>query len=772
MTKEKAMLGDWADDEDDDLYSQFVSHDGRKPKSGKAKSVGADPFGSFMFVSSGVYDLASGKREGEEETPSPAMQMDVAPEAPPKPLKKAKEKPVNLQLGAWERHTKGVGSKMMKKMGWAGKGLGQQESGMIAPIQAVARAAGSGLDEGDYMGIQKSAYRKTEGDQEVVEVEEKIDAINTGQWKKNAPKPVSSAPKIPKVVYKTREEIETEQGIKTQRQMVVDMRAPNGESKMDADMPRIPQFMPELRHNLNHLVDLRVSAIHSLVRKRHYSEEQLKSLKGEESTLSHTIENQKTDISYLEALKERLEILRIGAKSDADFDFFAFFADLKETFSADYEKYRLDSFIFHYVFPKISYDMLPWKPLYQPKHGIETIMKWKALLDSEKSLDDDFFDTYDDGYGLSNRLRSDKGHSSKGKTLNTYQRMVYEVIVPKLRAALNEWDIFNPDPALDLISTWKTALPIVGYNWLLYHVIGGRLKTAVSEYAPSRDLMPLDTWLLPWIPIMGHQHIPDLLEEVRRKLQSIVSQLNAESGVEILKPFQGVLDSHNWAQLMARGVLSKIETLLRAIEVNPAGQQMDAWKEALRWSSLVSSEAFGMALLESGFWKKWFAILGQWLHQEGADLEQVQQWYSSWKQNFPKESLASPFIQPQFRAALQLMLSASGDDELPAISQFVPVKVDLQQVQNKEGAGHGKSARAVVGRGTKPAWQEETLKELLESAAEEAGVLFMNTGRKHEGNQLYMFGRTQIYLERDLLYCLTDGVWQPMSINNLIDIAK
>ncbi|XP_028668217.1 zinc finger CCCH-type with G patch domain-containing protein [Erpetoichthys calabaricus] len=53
-----------------------------------------------------------------------------------------------LGFGGWEAHTRGIGSKLMVKMGYEfGKGLGRNAEGRVEPIQAVVLPKGKSLDQ-------------------------------------------------------------------------------------------------------------------------------------------------------------------------------------------------------------------------------------------------------------------------------------------------------------------------------------------------------------------------------------------------------------------------------------------------------------------------------------------------------------------------------------------------------------------------------------------------------------------------------------------------
>lgn len=54
---------------------------------------------------------------------------------------------VNLHYGQFERHTRGIGSKLMAQMGYlgAGTGLGREKQGIAEPLKAAQRPKKLGL---------------------------------------------------------------------------------------------------------------------------------------------------------------------------------------------------------------------------------------------------------------------------------------------------------------------------------------------------------------------------------------------------------------------------------------------------------------------------------------------------------------------------------------------------------------------------------------------------------------------------------------------------
>jgi hypothetical protein len=82
---------------------------------------------------------------------------DVALNDDPNDISKDESLSEDVEIGCFEKYTKGVGSKIMNNIGYDGKGLGKNGQGIQKPIQMCVRPINEGLG---YEGPTRNATIK------------------------------------------------------------------------------------------------------------------------------------------------------------------------------------------------------------------------------------------------------------------------------------------------------------------------------------------------------------------------------------------------------------------------------------------------------------------------------------------------------------------------------------------------------------------------------------------------------------------------------------
>ncbi|XP_022900628.2 zinc finger CCCH-type with G patch domain-containing protein [Onthophagus taurus] len=89
-------------------------------------------------------------------------------------------KPTEEALGSWEKYTRGIGGKLMSKMGYIiGSGLGKYSNGRLEPVSAVILPPGKSLDHCMHL------REKSGGDKNLFSVERKMKRLQKRQEKIN-----------------------------------------------------------------------------------------------------------------------------------------------------------------------------------------------------------------------------------------------------------------------------------------------------------------------------------------------------------------------------------------------------------------------------------------------------------------------------------------------------------------------------------------------------------------------------------------------------------
>jgi tuftelin-interacting protein 11 len=240
-----------------------------------------------------IHQAAKAKRDAAVREREGAMQRHQVLKADP-------------ELAKFERHSKGIGSKLLKMMGWRpGEGLGKAKEGTSKPLEAAMRPKGAGLGA---LGTEAPLQPKTkpEANKKEPAKSQPQSALKRAWMAKNR-RAVSSFDAV-----KSADELVAEQEVAAgvlgsiaapsmtildftgpQTRVVSnmdDLHAGHKKDKDDADMP-----FPELQHNLKLLVDIAEGDIRKLDGKVRLQQEKAEMLQQQAEQLekdSETLEQE------------------------------------------------------------------------------------------------------------------------------------------------------------------------------------------------------------------------------------------------------------------------------------------------------------------------------------------------------------------------------------------------------------------------------------------------------------------------------------------------
>ncbi|XP_029961238.1 tuftelin-interacting protein 11 [Salarias fasciatus] len=790
QTKEQATYGIWAEKDSDE--DERPSFGGKKSK---------DYTTPVSFVSAGLRKTAAEEKQQQQQKEGGSDDSDEdVPAAPPPPRGTA---PKKLQMssfrgnqsqrfaggiqsgqgiGSWEKHTKGIGQKLLQKMGYQpGKGLGKNAQGIINPIEAKVRkgkgAVGAYGNERTQQSLQDFPVVDSE------EEEEKEFQKELGQWRKD---PAGSGlKKKPKYSYKTADELRAK-GKFTGRSTaasagelaqvkVIDMtgkeqkvyysysQMSSKHSVPDEGPPSRDQkgsgfALPELEHNLQLLIDLTEQDILQSARRLQHEQDVVVNLSHESRALQSRLDLEQDAIQKMEAILALVERFPSGETAPGEGPTLQECARIFETLQTEYyDEYKmmgLADLAVAVVHPLLKEKLRSWDPLKDNSYCLEDIGQWRAILESR-----------------------DLHTSGPDSNMDPYHRLLWEVWIPVMRVCVTGWQPRVVRPMVDCIEVWAPLLPAWIMEHMMDQLILPRLQREVDNWNPLTDTVPIHSWIHPWLPLF-HTRLEPLYPPIRSKLSSALQRWHPSdpSARLILQPWKDVFTPGAWEAFMVKNIIPKLALCLEELVINPHQQQMGPFNWVMDWDGMLSPSSL-VSLLDKNFFTKWLQVLCSWL-SNSPNYEEITKWYLGWKNMFSDVLLAQPLIKEKFNEALDIMnravSSGMGGYMQPGARENIAYLTQTERRKDfqYEAMQERREAESVGHRGVS-AGVPTNFKDLIQTKAEENNIVFMPiVAKRHEGKQLYTFGRIVIYIDRGVVFVQGEKTWVPTSLQSLIDMAK
>uniref|UniRef100_A0A8C7C9Q5 Tuftelin-interacting protein 11 n=1 Tax=Oncorhynchus kisutch TaxID=8019 RepID=A0A8C7C9Q5_ONCKI len=765
QTKEEAVYGIWAERGDSD--DERPSFGGKRSK---------DYSAPVSFVSAGLRKSAAEEKQQQQQIDggSDDSDNDNSPPAQPPPRDTA---PKKLQtgghfrgnsqsqrtgfaagiraggdLGTWEKHTKGIGQKLLQKMGYVpGKGLGKNAQGILNPIEAKLRkgkgAVGAYGNERTKQSLQDFPVVDSE------EEEEKEFQRELGQWRRDPAG--GGGKKKPKYSYRTVEELKAKgklAGRTTQtpagelaQVKVIDMTGREQKvyysySQMTNKLS-VPEeaplsvatreqktsgfALPELEHNLQLLIDLTEQDILQSSRRLQHERDVVVTLSHESSGLQTRLGTERDAIQRLEAVLQLVDRFQSGETAPGECA--GVFETLQSEFYEEYKTLGLGD--------------------------LAAAVCMKTLACTPSSL-----------------------HSCWRPAVCAVCLLLWEVWIPVLRVCVSGWQPRMVGPMVDCVEVWAPLLPLWILNHLLEQLLFPRLQREVDSWNPLTDTVPIHSWLHPWLPLLQSRLEP-LYPPIRSKLANALQRWHPSDGSArlILQPWRDVFTPGAWEAFMVKNIIPKLALCLGELVINPHQQQMEPFNWVLDWEGMLSPSSL-VSLLDKHFFSKWLQVLCSWL-SNSPNYEEITKWYLGWKSIFSDAVLAQPLVKDKFNEALDIMnraVSSGGGYMQPGARENIAYLTHTERRKDfqYEALQERRDAESVAQRGI-GASLPTNFKDLIQTKAEENNIVFMPlVAKRHEGKQLYTFGRIVIYIDRGVVFVQGEKTWVPTSLQSLIDMAK
>ena len=650
-----------------------------------------------------------------KESGLPTSFGTVEPVRPPQPIKN--------NIAKWEKHTKGIGMKLMMKWGYDGTGgLGSkrrkraQESadetnkgGVSRTIEVVVRPTNLGLGYGNFkeatqllsnkileaemQGKDPTKVAKEANGKKKVQEEEKYSSLlpttesllkqsawhkrrRAGQFKD---KPKKEAPKIISI----EELIKADSHKDDVADVVVDMRGPQhrtnfaGPPKLgDELLYGISTILNNLEakiHTSRHNITVNEAKLMATQTELRYLQSQVDSVTAQENRLEAMLQ-EASDLERDVAVILNSNVARLSISSKPVKSMLKKLEDFRSKFKSKDNYFDSEILIVALVSPIMQRMLADWDPLKQPQRVTDFIKVWVPFFPLGPSL-----------WKIMTKLVLPKiRRSFQSITWTPEQSRAALTLFLACQTAFSQVDssgdqedeIHNAMETDDfqVLPSFNRERKAVGadavlLNWI-QDILFPSLHRTISSWKPRNNPTFLNEMLVErWLAFMDPSMTKILTGDITRKLKSWLNTCASSKMLDLalvltaLQPWKDVKEARlNLQTTMAQIVAPHLAMRLHKTPINPSNQDLTLFSQVMTcYDDGWLSLTHTLALLEGEFLLKWENALHVWLCSGKADMEEVAQFYLGWKSMISQSLLESDEVLCTHLFAGLLMIQAALD---------------------------------------------------------------------------------------------------------------
>ncbi|KAL3479125.1 GC-rich sequence DNA-binding factor-like protein-domain-containing protein [Aspergillus californicus] len=687
------------------------------------------------------------------------------------------------------------GARMLAKMGYvSGQGLGSTGQGIVNPIEAQARPQGIGLGAVREKTKQARAEEKRSAAMRGESVEESSDEEfkkkKKRQQRKDGDRAVGDSRPVArkKPQFRTAREIEADMaGLEVPNVLKSLIDATGKEQRVltsAAGLMAAPEFVNTEQSEAYKIArrarqDLEAFADEwkGLTEKKYFIEQ-------EEAQTVDQLDTNQRQIDQMTALVAAFGALEAFPEESNDspqakLDHITDQLEMLEIqYRAEIDEYRLWETAVAAIHPVFRDAMEEWEPLKAPTSLVSNLRRLQPLL-SRKSND---------------------GQSWQRQSTSPYETMIYTLWLPRVRSALlNDWDVFDPSPATTLIVSWKELLPSFVYANILDQLVVPKLTGALKSWKPSKRSTSssqqnsrVPWWLFTWLQYLDERHTnpkqaTGLLSDAKRKFRRVLDGWDLGATTRGLDIWQDALASE-FDICLRNHLLPRLAAHLRNdFDVNPQDQDLTPFENVLKWKGWFQHNVLGL-LFVAEFFPKFHQILYIWLTND-PNYEEVAEWFTWWRSQFPPEINDLVIIDEEWNKALGTMdLAAQLGDraaaELPAPTTITAPSNKPSQPPTPNYPTQQSTATTTAPPKSKII-EEVAFKDILESWCAEEGLIMLPLREAHPQNGQPLFritasatgkGGAVAFIQGDVVWVQNKKAketWEPMGLEEqLVERAE